>query len=357
MIANLLIVEDDTGVQEAWKRTIERFNRRENTDLRFKINLVSSAQDAETVLRHQNIDCIITDLRLNNHDNPLGGEIVISEARKIAGAPIAIMSGYLQEYEETEEEMAPVRKFDKETDQYPVVLEWFNGLKQLIMISSQARERLREVYADLFHRALWKNWHAGTLGAESIDAKVRHLVTLISEEMTAGSAAKLLWPEEFYVRPALHTRLLTGDLLRIDDAVYVVVSPPCDLANTDNPESILMALCGDGYSNYNSEVADKLDSDKTPEKMRQYLCQDKVPPSLHFLPKHSEMGPWFASFKQLKCISRADLGNEGMADLLATRFASVSPLFVPNLTHRFASYLGRPGQPDIDPVAAIAACR
>lgn len=44
-------------------------------------------------------------------------------------------------------------------------------------------------------------------------------------------------------------------------------------------------------------------------------------------------------------------------DLLTVRYsdldpraivAAVSPKFLPNLIHRFAAYLGRPGAPDID---------
>lgn len=356
MIAKLLIVEDDTGVQEAWKETVERFNRRREVALQFEPVIVGTADDAEAVLTSQNVDCIITDLHLSNRNQPLGGEVVVSEARKIAGAPIAIMSGYLQEYDLPDGEKTPVRKFDKETSQFNAILEWFCELKQLVVVSSLARKRLQEVYADLFHRALWKNWRTGILDGSSIDAKVRHLVTLISEEMTAGSAANLLWPEEFYVRPALHSKLLTGDLLKLDEDVFVVVTPPCDLVNTENPESILLARC-EAYANFNSEVLEKLDADKTLGRMRQYLNQDRVPPSLHFLPRYAELGPWFASFKKLKCLNRADLGEEERAKLLLSRFASVSPLFVPNLTHRFAAYLGRPGQPDIDPAVAIQACR
>lgn len=35
-------------------------------------------------------------------------------------------------------------------------------------------------------------------------------------------------------------------------------------------------------------------------------------------------------------------------DLLAARFASISSSFVPNLVQRYAAYLGRIGQPDLD---------
>lgn len=355
MKVSLLIVEDDSAVQATWQKAVTRFNsRREIDDLEFDINLAKSLNEAELILKSKNIDCVITDLRLEKDDR-LGGEKVIAEARKLAGGPIAIMSGYLEEYESNDHGMAPVRPFVKESQNYREVLNWFNSLKKLIAISSQARHRFQKIYADIFHRSLWLGWNSSLSSSSPIDSKVRHLVTQIGEELTAGSMASMLLPEEYYVRPALRPRLLTGDLIKLDDLVYVVVTPPCDLANTDTPESILLSLCENSYGNYSTEISDKPSSEKIIGKMRQYLNQEKVPPSLHFLPEYLDMGPWFASFKKIKSLSRDQLNEDKMAEILRTRFASISPLFVSNLTHRFSSYIGRPGQPDIDPSAALSA--
>ena len=42
------------------------------------------------------------------------------------------------------------------------------------------------------------------------------------------------------------------------------------------------------------------------------------------------------------------VGNSEVPSLLENRFASVASQFVPNLVQRFAAYLGRIGQPDLD---------
>lgn len=357
MKVNLLVVEDDEAVKTTWARAIQRHNeRRGENDLEFTPIICGTPDEAkQTVISHA-IHCVITDLHLNGI-TAQGGREVIDQTRKFAGAPIAIMSGYTQDYDEENQDYAPIKIFEKTSDNYAEVIKWINSLSSMIRVSSMTQQRIQEITAGLFHKSLWKNWIDGELQQKLIDAKTRHLLTQISEEMISGSFASTLWPEEYYVRPSLRSRILTGDLIKINDSVYVVVSPPCDLANTDTPESIILSLCESTLKTYADEIIGKENNDKTREKMRRYLNQEKMPPSSHFLPKYKDIGPWFASFKKLRCITRDELTSIGAENFLGWRIASISPLFVPNLTHRFSSYLGRPGQPDIDPATALSETR
>jgi hypothetical protein len=63
----------------------------------------------------------------------------------------------------------------------------------------------------------------------------------------------------------------------------------------------------------------------------------------HFLPPCGGKGPWLVDFKEVMTVSSSQA-----AALLETRFASIAPQFIPNLVQRYAAYLGRIGQPDLD---------
>jgi hypothetical protein len=153
--------------------------------------------------------------------------------------------------------------------------------------------------------------------------------------------------EEFYIVPPLAAdRLSTGDLVKIGQEVYIVVTPRCNLARDTYPKFLMLALCkpmeGIWTGLKNQFGGDEKKQDKANKELHSYASQGHAI-STHFLPPCDTFGPWLVDFKEIISVPSADL-----AVLMESRFASVAGAFIPNLVQRYAAYLGRIGQPDLD---------
>ena len=70
------------------------------------------------------------------------------------------------------------------------------------------------------------------------------------------------------------------------------------------------------------------------------------------MPPLETRGPWLVDFRELRVID-----SNKVPQLLQQRIATVAPQFVANLVQRYASYIGRIGQPEIDATLLIDLCR
>jgi len=123
---------------------------------------------------------------------------------------------------------------------------------------------------------------------------------------------------------------------------YVIVTPPCNMANGCYPNNILLALCKP-MADEKSELQKKLGGGKAKQvesakrEIRNYATQGHHAAS-HFLPPIKDSGPLLVEFRDLVTVSK-DKADE----LLKERVATITPSFVPNLMQRYAAYLGRIG--------------
>ena len=154
-----------------------------------------------------------------------------------------------------------------------------------------------------------------------------------------------IWPEyaESYFVPPLKARLDTGDLVDLDGKVWIIVSPRCDLANPGKVQSIVLAGCDDISAKWNPLIGA---GSKKKEEQCKRLIQHDGELKQHFLfPMISldrgQRGPWMVLFHDLKVIPAADAAEQ----LIESRFASLSPMFVPSLVERFGAYFSRIGTP------------
>ena len=129
--------------------------------------------------------------------------------------------------------------------------------------------------------------------------------------------------------------------------MHVIVTPQCDIVN-DYPANFLLARCLSEHNEWNAiESAVKKQkgqiSRNTRDKITKFATHGRDQ-RFHFLPPCGDKGgPWFVDFKEITTVdqSRAE-------ELLRSRIASIAAPFVPNLIHRFAAFIGRIGQPELD---------
>jgi hypothetical protein len=175
------------------------------------------------------------------------------------------------------------------------------------------------------------------------------VVTHIAELLGIDDGENALWhPYECYIRPALlDDRTHTGDIFQLDERLWVVLTPQCDMAN-DNVSEILLAAINLGRPDWDAMVGDLGKgglSNKRVEARDKYfrrLINQNIEVSQHFLPPLQAGPPLMVQFTELAMRPLAELNAS-----LGAREASVAPAFLPNLIQRFGAYMSRTGQPDI----------
>lgn len=345
-----LIVEDDVGHRAMWERDIADHND-EHELISFEPIICEDIDTAHEMLRTRKIDCGIFDLRLPKSSHLLSdaneGNSLLSEVLNSHPIPIAVVSGFLTEL--GEQFGAPIKTFSKDVDQRSGVLPWLCSHAELIKILGEAQNKIQSETSNLFHKSIWKRWQNRTsTDSEVLERAItRQIVAHLSEMLTISPESEGLLPEEFYVAPPIRTNLHTGDLLALEEGVFVVLTPRCNMANNSLPPYILLAKCDDGHNDWESIItglapgASKTKSDKAKDKLKALSTQE-FQISSHFLPPLGDEGPWLVNFKHVITHPSSDVEN-----LLEHRFASIAPHYIPNLVQRFSSYMGRIGQPDL----------
>lgn len=338
----VLLVEDQEANIDAWKDKAASHNAdAEVKGFRVETLFAQSAARAQQLLDEHKFDAVVVDLRLNPDEGKEGipnddGNALMKHVAAMHPVAMAVYSGQRQEADITE--FPQVETFDRGNGLVPV-FDWL--AKQLVMVMQlrRTRQAIERETARIFFRSIWPRWTHWTKsadGAELGDTLARHVVAHVHDSMLY-SGGEIAHPEETYFVPPLKDRLDTGDLVRLADDLWIVVSPRCDLANAGKVPTVLIAHCKDIAADWVSKPKEKAS-----------MVQHGKAPKWHFLPpildgSGKELGPWYVEFSHLRAVPAADVAK----DLTANRFASLAPQFVPSLVERFGAYFSRIGTPNL----------
>jgi len=350
----ILIAEDDEEAISSWKRDIIEFNRDAAQPFRYVAEFVKSKRAAIRALDRLRINCAAIDLRLPEEDNaaghntePIGNE-VLEQVLVEVGVPAVVYSGYPQEASQLVQD-SQIRIIGKKKDGQMEALRWLAGHESLMSAMDVTRKKIAQESARLFSQSIWPRWEKTwkTMEDGNVLAGViaRQTASHVAEQL--GMPPNFHHPEEFYVVPPLAAEQLgTGDLVKVEGNIYVVVTPPCNMARDQYPPHLMLALCkpmeGIWTGMRNKFQGDEKKQESAAKELHLYASQGHAI-STHFLPPCGESGPWLVQFKEMMTVPSAQVPA-----LLQSRFASVAAQFVPNLLQRYAAYLGRIGQPDLD---------
>lgn len=355
----LLIVEDDPDQLELWRRDIDEFNKNPDRKLAFIIYVARSADKAVQILAEFNIDCAIIDLRLPWEDRPVDPEFGNKLRTYIENElpiPAAIHSGHLGDLDDSGRESL-MKSFTKDAGKTTEILEWFAEKDQLMEALATTNKRVKMETARILHGSIWPRWEA----AKDSDQVPKRFEDIVTRQVVSHLAEQFSLPlenvpahhlHEFYYVPPIRERLHTGDLVRIGDIVRVIVTPQCDIVNS-YPANFLLAKCLSEHEEWNvieSAVAINTGNvgKNTKERIGKLATHGRDQ-RFHFLPPcGGKGGPWFVDFKEI-----ITMDQSCAEELLKNRFASIAAQFVPNLIHRFAAFVGRIGQPELD-IEALA---
>ncbi|MFB3146630.1 MAG: hypothetical protein ACE1ZO_05840 [Nitrospirales bacterium] len=350
-----MIAEDDAEQLAVWRRDVIEFNQKADRKFTFVIQEARTAAEAREILAKYNIDCAIIDLRLppaeERPDEAVYGNELRAFIENELPIPAAIHTAYLGDLDEAGQ-ASIMKTFTKDAGQTTEALEWFAKKARLMEALANTNQRIKKETAKVLHASIWPRWEAEQAQEKAPDRfddivtrqVVSHLTEKFSLPLEDVPAHHL---HEFYHFPPMRERLHTGDLVRNEDAVYVIVTPQCDIVN-DYPTHFLLAKCLSDNEDWKS-IEDAVAgnnfsvSNTQKDKIRKFATHARDQRT-HFLPPcGKEGGPWIVDFKEIITVegSRVD-------ELLNNRFASIAAPFVPNLVHRFAAFIGRIGQPELD---------
>ncbi|MEW6373212.1 MAG: hypothetical protein AB1584_20005 [Pseudomonadota bacterium] len=348
----ILIVEDDKEAIDSWKRDIVDFN--DEHEVKFDAQYASTRDDAIRALDRTRYNCAVVDLRLpsvaaeSGEPSKEGGNSILEKIVIEAGIPAVVYSAHSSEASELVQR-SNIQVRSKKGGASIEILEYLAGLVELMAAMDATRKKIAIESAKIFNDSIWRRWQ--TTWCSGINKEV---VAGIITRQTASHVADRLslppmyhHPDEFYIVPPLHeSRLDTGDLLTDKGDVFVVVTPRCNMANQPLPTHLMLARCKPmvaEWTKLQQDFAGNAEAKrKASARLRDFAIQNHAT-STHFIPMCDGNGPWLVDFRDTRGVESAEI-----ARLIESRFASIATHFVPNLVQRYAAYLGRIGQPDID---------
>lgn len=389
MSIRLLIVEDEDTEKRLWEQEISRYNAKNGTSFVFEI--CDSPETAEDLLFRRKFDAAIIDIRLNSGDRPRqAGEDGNSIRKRILESEVMLVAHVTGEPGRvTEDEGVPenlVKVFQKAEEEgsgtvYAEILEWIQENKIILNTIAQSKKIIKERIASLFFSSIWPRWNNWSGEDTSCDpiflsrSLSRHISSHLFHDLLDITNGKV-HPEEWYFLPPKPQRFYTGDIINLDNALWVVITPRCDLERIKEGDIVMLSRLRDISPVWDQEKK-KLDLqlEKLNAQMREAIEQDnhqqaeskekkiadaldsfrqnfyghrRNTPSLHFLPhirtnQKDSQGPFFVEFNQLRPIK---FNSQEYSNTLHNKIAMIAPDFLPELSQRLSSFIGRIGSPD-----------
>lgn len=340
----ILLVEDAEDQIDRFQGNIADFNEDEAQSIIFNLEVAKSVAEAEKKLNRTVIDVGVLDLRLPSEvgmkEGAGVGNVLIEKLLEQYPIPFAVNSGHSGELSEKIRNRKSLLVVDKGPKDHEAILQWICKWAPLMSAMSNTQHQIRLHTARVFAGAIWDNWtlHGKGLNPEALNPVVtRQVLSYLAEELSLPDSGPAYHLYEFYFCPPIRSSLHTGDLVRWEERVYVVVTPRCDMSRA---KSVLLCLCEELGETWAGIM--RANGNNRLKKIQEWTHHN-IDIRSHFLPPVTNLGPWKVNFRSVISVS----ADEGVA-LQENRIASITPQFIPSLIQRFSSYLGRIGQPELD---------
>ena len=359
----ILLVEDETIPQNAFKNDVEVFKGQPN-NLDVEYEIVDNVKDAVKTL-DVSYDGAIIDLRLGDNDEG-GKEIIQILYNEFTKIPIIVVTGLP---DLVVDHPSIIKSRSSEIGSYRDDLLLFQqirdiGLTYIIGGRGLIEQQLREVFLEnlLPQIDTWIRYgetYKETDPKRTEKALLRYTLNHLFQRLEEDN--ELFLPEEFYLYPPLPDKITTGSMVKENNQWFVVLSPACDLVIRNgqfNTERILFVEIEKETDIVNKalnrlgRITDEEEKVKVKEDILQRLAGNNHTFYYHWLPpvkfkisddESLDFDGGFLNFRKLEALSmkkfRAKFGDP---------LIQISPFFLKDIVSRFSTYYARQGQPDID---------
>jgi len=359
----LLIVDDDSNVLESFAGSVERFNR--DNDDKFKLYVAENLEQASNYIQYYKLDTAIIDLNLENGSglNNDDGNVAIHDLVSFFRIPIFILTGEPEKLKQEYRNKKNIQCFTRGSLTNADLLTKIRDEFLLKTIQYFSREGYLEKKINKFY---WENLQ------ETIDSwkevaehhpdeinKIlsRHTVASLNEELYVdGNIGSFdhYHPGEMYIIPPIKQHYHTGDILKKESELYVILNPACDIVNKNKLSYYTLAKIIRAVEIF--EISSK-DSAGRETYIASHLRSNNKVDRYHYLPKFATIdNEYVIDFQNLLVESIGPDTNPGNATYIKDRealigryqkIASISSPFLKDVIARFSLYYARQGQPKL----------
>lgn len=331
-------------------------------------------------LQQGNFHLAVIDLRFEGSTR--NGNEIIKEILETQILPIIVLSGYRHELKDEYGQHGLIYNTQRKHVDEVVekILEWnqrdvFSFFSETGFLNSALRMTFQQTMWNHVSR-YWKYIDTGNSAtldriAGRIAATLLYDVLASTPEYACERGEVRIHHGEIYIFDTPRNHLAVGDILDLDNQLFVALSPSCDLVIRPNEGSkahkVLLARCHD-FSTFVSQKQAIMDQceiivnrrrgqsskERATDKLVKLMRQDWENPSglYFFLPPFAHFGGGVVDFLNIRIES---YGASEAALLIKKRVMSLNREMAAELASRFARYMTRLGQPTYDTEALIRA--
>lgn len=338
----LLLIEDAAVDAEACEDTVKRMNIEAGEDA-FQLCVAESYDKGISELKNE-FDGVIVDIKLDGDNS--GNQIIRTIIEKYR-LPVAVMTGTP---DTAVEEGSPICIYKKGETSYEDIIKSLyrassTGLFNVLGGTGIIEKVMNQIFwMNLYPQiSLWQEKKEQGIDTERI--LLRYAISHIQELIDSEGAAYVT--EEMYIKPPVCERLKTGTVHRSnkDDQYYIVLSPPCDLAEHNGViKTDRILICEiDNHDSVNQEVADKAQKREKKKENIQNAIKNNYTDYYHWLPENGLFCGGYINFRKVITYPPAEFAAE-----FGLPIVKVQEYFIKSILNRFSAYYARQGQPDFD---------
>lgn len=366
---NIFFVEDDESQIEIFNDAIKTFNLQNKVKYEV-IGIICQSKGQALDSLETNIEVIsgaIIDLKLESGVVVFEGNIILEKILTFLRFPIYVVTS-------NPSEIDPKLKLPEENPLFKVYarteIEYIDIIRDIIKIqktgiidilgsNGKLDEHIRNIYWNYLSKIV-EYWIEIDLEPEIKEkAMLRYVSNLLHSYLSFNpeiQAYEYFIPGEVYI-PCMHDVYQTGDILSINGADFILLTPSCDLANgkakyvtvaeiLHSDKGILRELLSIIREEPKCITDGKLLEDLAAKKQSakydiEKIMKNSYANKYYFLPSFKGFATGVINFQSTHCVPISSLKNY-------SKVFSISHSFVRDIVEKFSSYYSRQGSPDFN---------
>ncbi|WP_337045337.1 response regulator [Emticicia sp. 17c] len=349
MNIKLLIVEDDKSLIQLYTDSLVAYP---DINVEFSLN----KEDALAMIKSNNYDAAIIDLKLDNPEIPTEGSDIAKEINENLRFPIVIYSANIEELSEDfkSKESVFLKIYSRYDKEITTIFDEIKALKATGIIDILNKKGHIESYLnEIFWNYLTHTmpfWIEESKTKDTKNALLRYTLSHLQEYLEINNKGEYdnYYSLEVYIKGPIkkHQKtIFTGDIVKNEEAdeYYLVITPTCDLvidSSRPTPKAKFITLVK--IVNIEDLISDIPEGNKKNNKRESIKKNNEY--AYHFLPKYlSFFDGGVVCFQDIKSILLTDILNQSKYKIELC----ISTSFKKDIVSRFSSYYSRQGQPII----------
>ena len=345
------MIDDDNAIDEQVKSLLDGENI---GGYNIRVDYNNDFDTTIPSLKSNDYDILVLDLfrgtpSMSNNDRK--GEEVIEAIKKQCFIPVIFFSGLVKPIEYLKSDVIRVVRKGDSVDQLTAEIASVLSTRLPVIkrkINIYLNESMRSYFWD-FVQPNWKQFEESKDDVSLGYLLIRKFANSLSKEQIIkfldDPKIKLekSYPMEFYIIPPPNEEFETGDILKKDDSLSVLLTPSCDFVKRKGKRDAEMAMLVKAKLLKETEEYKSFKADETAEKKNALirLIEDRKSDRYFFLPGIPFMENHILDFQNIAIISFGELAQY-------KKFAKLDDPFAQSMLSKFIRYYNRIGHEDID---------